>query len=123
MDGFGQVSELPAELEDGVSGVMIFHGNPAPDDAEGGGAGLWTELRPGHGWGFSSDGAANTYGPRFGVELTFAHRLQRKAYNRPQLIGVAFSIQEAPNVPSDHWDVPLDAILTECGRTLFRKGA
>ncbi len=28
-------------------------------------------------------------------------------------IGVAWSIQEADIVPSDHWDVPLNAILTE----------
>lgn len=76
MDGFGQVTELPAELRDGVPGVLIFHGNQAPDDAESGGLGLWTGLRPGHGWGFSSDGVTNSYGPRFGVELTFARGLQ-----------------------------------------------
>ena len=71
--------------------------------------------------------AFDASGQRLGMgggyyDRTFAHRLQRKAYNRPKLIGVAFSIQEAPNVPSDHWDVPLDGILTEQGLKLFRKG-
>lgn len=28
-------------------------------------------------------------------------------------IGIAWSVQEAENIPADTWDVPLDAILTE----------
>ena len=72
--------------------------------------------------------AFDAMGQRLGMgggyyDRTFAHRLRRKSYNRPKLVGVAFALQEAPKVPRDHWDVPLDAILTECGRTLFRKGA
>ena len=79
MDGFGYVSELPAEIGGPVPGVRIFHGNPLPDDSSGGGVGLWTGLRPGHGTGFSSDGTENSYGVRFGVEQTFALRLRELA--------------------------------------------
>jgi carbohydrate esterase-like sialic acid-specific acetylesterase len=76
MDGYGQVSELPAELNAPVSGVRIFHGNTVADDSSGGGRGIWSELRPGHGVGFSSDGVENAYSARFGVEQTFALRLR-----------------------------------------------
>jgi hypothetical protein len=75
MAGFGSNSELPSDLEDGVPGVCIFHGNPAPDDAPDGGVGIWASLRPGHGSGFATDGQRNEYSERFGVELSFAQRL------------------------------------------------
>jgi hypothetical protein len=71
MDGFGHVNELPAELNAPVPGVMIFHGNMAPDGAEVDGRGVWSVLRPGNGTGFKSDGAKNSYSDRFGAELTF----------------------------------------------------
>jgi hypothetical protein len=80
MDGYGRTEELPENLPENLraslAGVMIFHGNPAPDGGELGGQGVWAELRPGHGAGFQSDGVANTYSERFGVELTFAQRLR-----------------------------------------------
>jgi hypothetical protein len=76
MDGFGYVRELPEALQQPVKGVWIFHGNSSPDGADLDGKGLWTELRPGHGTGFTSDGKTNTYSDRVGVELTFARRLQ-----------------------------------------------
>jgi hypothetical protein len=56
---------------------MIFHGNPVGDDDPNGGHGIWTTLKPGHGFGFSSDGNTNTYSNRFGVELSFASKLQQ----------------------------------------------
>lgn len=77
MDGYGFVSELPTELNGRVPGVRIFHGNTVPDDSLGGGAGLWSELRPGHGVGFSSDGMENFYSERFGIEVTFARQLRQ----------------------------------------------
>jgi len=77
MDGFGKVAELPDELRGPVEGVMIFHGNTAPDGAPVDGRGLWTELKPGHGRGFRSDGKTNTYSDCFGVELTFARRMKQ----------------------------------------------
>ncbi len=77
MDGFGRNEELPADLKTTVKGVMIFHGNPAPDDGAADGRGIWTELRPGHGTGFKSDGKRVALSNRFGVELSFARRLQQ----------------------------------------------
>jgi iduronate 2-sulfatase len=75
MDGFGLVEELPPEVAGPVKGVMIFHGNMAPDDAEVDGRGFWAELRPGHGSGYSTDGTTVNYSTKFGVELTFARKL------------------------------------------------
>lgn len=77
MDGFGYVDDLPAELRSPIPGVMIFHGNSSADGTEPDGRGLWTQLRPGHGVGFSSDGLTNSYSNRFGVELTFAAHMRQ----------------------------------------------
>lgn len=76
MDGYGFVSELPAELNHPVEGVMIYHGNTAEDNAETDGRGIWNTLQPGHGVGFRSDGHADYYSDRFGVELSFAVELK-----------------------------------------------
>jgi hypothetical protein len=61
MDGHGSVEDLPTDLLGTVSGVMIFHGNTSPDGAPVDGRGVWSELRPGHGVGYSSDGTTATY--------------------------------------------------------------
>ena len=58
-----------------AGGVMIFHGNTAPDASPVDGRGVWAELQPGHGVGYSSDGETANRSDRFGVELTFARRL------------------------------------------------
>jgi beta-glucosidase len=76
MDGYGRCQELPPELNLAVQGVMIFHGNTAPDGAAVDGRGIWAELGPGHGVGYTSDGETATYSDRFGLELTFGRRLQ-----------------------------------------------
>jgi len=76
MDGYGYVRELPEGLNAPVDGVIIFHGNTAPDGAPEDGRGVWAVLRPGHGVGFKSDGKSNTYSERFGVELSLARRLR-----------------------------------------------
>ncbi len=83
MDGFGYNSELSEELNQPMDGVPIFHGNPMPDATPVDGRGTWTTLRPGHGWGFSSDGETNTYSDRFGVELTLAQRLRELYPDQP----------------------------------------
>jgi len=77
MDGYGHIEELPPEAAVPVKDVMIFHGNTSPDDAAADGRGLWAELRPGHGVGYSSDGNTATYSDRFGVELSFARTLRK----------------------------------------------
>ncbi len=82
MDGYGYVRELPADLKGPVKGVYIFHGNPQPDGVAVDGRGVWAELQPGHGVGFSSDGKKNKYSERFGVELTLAKRLLELAPDR-----------------------------------------
>lgn len=76
MDGYGYVSELPAELNQPLHGIYIFHGNTGNDLAEVDGKGIWSELQPGHGVGFVSDGHANTLSDRFGVELSFAWKMK-----------------------------------------------
>ncbi|MDW7690222.1 sialate O-acetylesterase [Flammeovirgaceae bacterium SG7u.111] len=77
MDGFGYVKDLPDSLNTTFGNVWIFHGNSAPDEAETGGLGMWDKLKPGHGTGFSSDGKTNKLSNRFGIELSFAKKLQR----------------------------------------------
>ena len=68
MDGYGYLEDLPPELRGPVKGVMVFHGNTSPDGAVVDGRGLWAELRPGHGVGYTTDGRTATYSDRFGVE-------------------------------------------------------
>lgn len=82
MDGYGYVKDIPTQLAETVSNVHIFHGNTSPDNAATDGRGVWSNLRPGHGVGFSSDGISNKYSERFGVELTFAAALQKRFPNR-----------------------------------------
>lgn len=76
MDGYGWNRELPESLRGPAAGVMIFHGNTKPDGTAVDGRGKWTTLQPGHGVGFESDGKSVSYSKHFGVELTFARRLQ-----------------------------------------------
>ncbi|GAB6166263.1 sialate O-acetylesterase [Thermostilla marina] len=83
MDGYGKIEELPPELNRVQKGVWIYHGNMPGDGEELGGQGIWEELRPGHGRGFTSDGNTNRYSDRFGVELSFAEQLRRLRPNEP----------------------------------------
>ena len=76
MDGYGRVEDLPESLSGPIAGAMIFHGNTARDATPVDGRGVWDELQPGHGVGYSSDGATSTYSNRFGIELTFVRTLQ-----------------------------------------------
>ena len=76
MDGYGYVDQLPENLASPLADVPIFHGNTSKDGTPTDGKGLWEPLRPGHGVGFKSDGKANVYSKRFGVELTFAHAIK-----------------------------------------------
>ncbi len=76
MDGYGHNNTLPVALNLTQKNIWIFHGNPAGDDQPEGGLGIWEALKPGHGVGFQSDGKVNMLSDRFGVELSFAARLQ-----------------------------------------------
>lgn len=77
MDGYGYNSQLPDSLNKTFDKVYIFHGNPVGDNEINGGIGNWKKLRPGHGVGFITDSVSNTYSDRFGVELSFASKLQQ----------------------------------------------
>ncbi len=77
MDGYGYVNQLPAELNQPISDVYIFHGNTAPDGGEVGGQGVWEVLKPGHGAVHSSTFEGNKLSDRFGIELTFAREMKR----------------------------------------------
>lgn len=76
MEGYGYNKDLPKDLNKQFKNVFIYEGNPAGDNKEKGGLGKWEVLKPGHGVGFSSDGIKNQYSERFGIELSFAKKLQ-----------------------------------------------
>ena len=76
MDGFGYNKELPDSLNTNFDDVYIFHGNPAIGGELDGGVGIWEQLKPGHGTGFSSDGEKNKLSERFGPELSFAKKMK-----------------------------------------------
>jgi hypothetical protein len=76
MDGYGFVKELPEDLQKPSCGTWIYHGNMRGDLQPLDGKGMWSKLQPGHGKDFKSDGKTNQYGQRFGVELSFARKLQ-----------------------------------------------
>ena len=76
MDGFGYNKDLPDSLNTDFDDVYIFHGNPAIGGESDGGLGIWEQLKPGHGTGFSSDGKQNHLSERFGLELSFAKKMK-----------------------------------------------
>jgi len=44
---------------------------------------------------------------------------QTACRKKPLLIGIAYSLQEVDSIQSRHWDIPLDAVITELGITCF----
>ncbi len=90
MDGYGFVNELPSEFAKPMPRVPIFHGNMGLDGKPVDGRGIWSPLQPGHGRNFKSDGKTNTYSDRFGVELSFARRLQT-TYQRQNIAIIKYS--------------------------------
>jgi 5-formyltetrahydrofolate cyclo-ligase len=60
-------------------------------------------------------------GYRLGMGAGYYDRTLRRrlatdrAWRRPRLVGVAFSIQELPRIETSPWDVPLDVVVTERG--------
>lgn len=47
-------------------------------------------------------------------DTTFAFRRLRRLWQKPKLIGLAFSVQQLANIPTEPWDLHLDAVQTEC---------
>jgi 5-formyltetrahydrofolate cyclo-ligase len=58
-------------------------------------------------------------GHRLGMGAGFYDRALRRrkdasrAWKRPRLIGIAFSVQELPAIDAAPWDVPVDCVVTE----------
>lgn len=77
MDGYGYNSQLPDSLKKTFEKIYIFHGNPVGDNEKNGGIGNWEKLQPGHGVGFKANSINNNYSDRFGIELSFASKLQQ----------------------------------------------
>jgi len=61
--------------------------------------------------GFDQTGRRLGMGGGF-YDRSFAFKAENIT-DKPQLIGVAHSIQECQNLPKESWDIPLDAVLTE----------
>ena len=62
--------------------------------------------------------AFDTRGHRVGMGGGFYDRsfafLQRRAHwHKPRLLGIAYELQKQHAITVDHWDIPLDAIVTE----------
>jgi hypothetical protein len=82
MDGYGYNKDLPADLNQKFEKVWIFHGNTLPDGKAGGGQGHWDQLKAGHGVGFSATSNQNNRSERFGIELSFARKIQERYPDR-----------------------------------------
>lgn len=60
------------------------------------------------------DGNANRIGMGGGYyDRSFAFRKRRGTWRRPLLIGAAYSFQQVNALSTEHWDVPLDFVVTE----------
>lgn len=79
MEGFGFVSELPADALEALSEVLIFTGQMALDNETHGGVGIWAPLQPGYGMGFRTDGKKNQLAERFGPELFFGRTMAARS--------------------------------------------
>ncbi|ORU91679.1 MAG: 5-formyltetrahydrofolate cyclo-ligase [Cycloclasticus sp. symbiont of Bathymodiolus heckerae] len=52
-------------------------------------------------------------------DRTLNFMLQKSCQKKPLLIGVGYSLQKVNHIQAQPWDVPLDAIVTECGLACF----
>lgn len=57
--------------------------------------------------------AFDTKGNRLGMGGGFYDRALKLRTQKPTRIGIAYSVQQALNIPHANWDVPLHAIATE----------
>ena len=70
--------------------------------------------------------AFDAQGNRLGMgggyyDASLAYLRARRVFRKPKLIGVAYDFQRVPSLPSEAWDVPLDAVLTDRAWYRFRK--
>jgi 5-formyltetrahydrofolate cyclo-ligase len=68
---------------------------------------------------FDIDGRRLGMGGGF-YDRTLALLARRSRAHRPRFIGIAFEMQKVTKLPSDAWDVPLDAVVTESATYRFR---
>lgn len=59
-------------------------------------------------------------GNRLGMGAGYYDKSLAQAARRPYLIGVAHHCQQVESLPVDPWDIPLDALVTEQGMTVWR---
>lgn len=48
-------------------------------------------------------------------DRSFAFLRRRRHWRKPRLVGVAYGFQETRQLDSQHWDVPLQGVITEAG--------
>ena len=91
MQGYGFNKDLPLDLNRKFKNAYIFQGNSLVDNSSGAGLGVWEQLQPGHGTGFSSDGKVNKHSDRFGVELSFAATMSGNNDNKQKIALIKYS--------------------------------
>lgn len=68
---------------------------------------------------FDDRGYRLGYGGGF-YDRTLAHLAGRSGFRKPHVVGIAYAFQRVPTLPSDRWDVPMDAIVTEATSRICR---
>jgi 5-formyltetrahydrofolate cyclo-ligase len=66
------------------------------------------------------DGEGNRLGMGGGFyDRSFAFLRRRRQWHKPRLVGMAFGFQQAAALQRQHWDVPLQGVVTEQGFRAF----
>lgn len=68
---------------------------------------------------FDDRGYRLGYGGGF-YDRTLAHLAGRSGLRKPRVVGIGYAFQRVPTLPSDRWDVPMDAIVTESMSRIYR---
>ncbi|MDD4881197.1 MAG: 5-formyltetrahydrofolate cyclo-ligase [Gallionellaceae bacterium] len=55
-------------------------------------------------------------------DASLAFLARRRHWHKPRLIGLAFEAQKVARLPTDPWDIPLDAVITERRYYRFSNG-
>lgn len=66
------------------------------------------------------------YGNRLGMgggyyDRTFAFKHSTLTFRKPFLLGVSYALQEVSALHTNHWDIPLDGVVTEDGIKMFER--